>query len=441
MKPEINKKDYSSYRVPYIEEFIDGFEYEYVNWSLVHDTKIPIEGLCKCIVGNSILQARILNVNNPNKTVHVKFLEKGYNDYYMKVMGYDFDLATNEDKKFPIELLYNYKGYEEPYEFFKSTQKHWRKGIWKSAWGYSRKDDLLKALKKGNIIAKGKNSIYTKATHDWEDDWLSVWYNSNKIETKNLNTHTKEWKFPDHLKCYSLLYKDKHNIMCAEHFLREDSIIPFILEHKNNISKILKCFKRLDKYLDPYHSLHTQTISGKQIEKEILKEQIKEAMSTKQMRTHLLDGYVLCFMFNSLNVEVHPPINSSKHTYDFSQSIFINGKPLNSLNIKSKEYIEWSQCGSNSQFKKHLYELISPNINTIFSKDDEKELTKHIYNIRATKENETHFYTVSYIIDKEPTKIQIEVLREWTEARAETAIMQKVGCYPSNILNIEKHGT
>ncbi len=48
MKPEINKLDYSSYRVPFIDEFVTGFEYEYVDLSISTPYKHSVGQTVKC---------------------------------------------------------------------------------------------------------------------------------------------------------------------------------------------------------------------------------------------------------------------------------------------------------------------------------------------------------------------------------------------------------
>ncbi|GAG89750.1 unnamed protein product, partial [marine sediment metagenome] len=127
MKPEINKLDYSSYRVPYIEEFIPGFEYEYVYGVLV-ENRTPIDKLCKVLVGSTILKAQIIDSNKNNETIHVKFLEPGHNASYMRVMGYSYNPINNEDTKIPMQNVYAFKGFEQPYKWYTPKRYFWKKG-------------------------------------------------------------------------------------------------------------------------------------------------------------------------------------------------------------------------------------------------------------------------------------------------------------------------
>ncbi len=438
MRPEINRTKYDSYRIPYIEEFVSGFEYESMSFSITPKSKIPIIGLCNALVGNTILKARILDMNVSKETVHIKFLEKGHSTSYMKVMGFNYNPDTNEDKSFPISCLYDYKGFEEPYIFFKTTQKFFQKRNYIVGTG-----DIKKGLKKGNIIAKGQNLIRKKPNLPWEHEWLSIGLPNGKIHTKILipaKTKYKlpyrfafKWDYPISLEYYHINYPGN---LHKRSFKTETDLLFFIEQNNNVISKLSKTTE-----LSGYARHIIIERSGEQLKEYIQNQKIKQAMSIKQLRNKLIKGYILCFMFKGLKIEIFPQINCTLSSYDFSKSICINGKHLNSLNTDSDEYKTWMTNDEGSLFKKELYKLITPSINAQFSEDTDRILSQSLYNIRTPEIGETRFYIATMKDKKTNLDYYTKILREFSQERAKLNAMRSTDTHEDALWEVKIHGT
>jgi hypothetical protein len=116
MKATINRLDYPSYRIPTLEEFIPGFEYEYLNISLSEH----VYNLKGC------------------KMLTFKILYKYENSVIVQT-----DVYGGVDKSI-IELHHTI------------TIEHWRKGIVGTGFGILKEEHLKEMLKKNKIITSNE---------------------------------------------------------------------------------------------------------------------------------------------------------------------------------------------------------------------------------------------------------------------------------------------
>lgn len=240
----INFKDPTSYRVPFIDEFVPGFEYYYAEIIFKKSYFTAIPGLCKVLIGSMILEARILEGNLDN-TVKLIITEKIPNKSYFNLTMKYLNLSLNN---FPISYLYNYEGFEQsfkniPYEITKVIKK----GIWKTGWGFQKKEHLVDAIKREQVWVNGKILSYHKSNCINKYDWITVYYSDYDISKDHYNIITHKVNAPiTSLNLFSKKYKEI--ILWYDYFSKKHSYT--FLKSKRFYS--LKC---INKFLNTKHNI------------------------------------------------------------------------------------------------------------------------------------------------------------------------------------------
>lgn len=145
VQEKINKLDYSSYRVPFIDEFINGFEYEYVYLSISKNYEFKVGQICETING---LKGIITEIYKEHNCADIDFFN------------------------YPKTRFYCLSWLKKP--TCKETTTYWRKGIWGTPFGIQKKEYLKEMIENDNVITKGKILSYHDKNKNNDYPWIVV---------------------------------------------------------------------------------------------------------------------------------------------------------------------------------------------------------------------------------------------------------------------------
>lgn len=218
------QQDYSSYRVPYIDEFIPGFKFEYVSFISSKILDIPSNPLCQHIMGT---KGRVLKVYKDTNEADVEF-------YGLYPNNISFITKINLDSLFSKDSLYK----KWIYEPCKSSTYIWKEGIWGSAFGIFKEEELIKALKKGYIRTKSKITIHPANKHNIYP-WITV-YNPDYPTNDKYYSYTVTLKSlkKRNMKNYSISYVKHNNTYENILFTSESELYDYLEKNKHDIKII-----------------------------------------------------------------------------------------------------------------------------------------------------------------------------------------------------------
>lgn len=379
----INKLDYSSYKTPKFEELYPGLEYEYVTVKMTTPYSFKEDQNVRFKRGGDVC-----NITNIYTCDGIQYIDGVVTKSLYKDPHYQ-NMLPRKVHCIPTTSLHA----------FSSTQQTWQKGIYGTVFGLTKKEDFLKAIKTNTMI------------------------------------------IPKHIAClstYNLEYLLDDGSYVSEYFSPEEGKLEpyeqvklFINKNKDNITRLI----RLNAVSTPFHRSILTTKRSLMSEQDLNKNfNFKKPMVTlKTLRDALIATRTIGFFYNGLTIEIKPTIITTPGRFDFSKSIYINGKPIEELSKDKEAHSRWIKA--DSTFIKELYSFLNTDPTAIFPSVNNVTLIKHLLFVRSSKLGETEMFVIRYKDEKDTT--QKCFVKEFSEERVRATASYRINGFDNQIIDIK----